>query len=80
MTISLDSDCRARVVAQMLFMRYTEHTAYRVENGVLLFSRKTGVTRWPYSFVSDKLIVSEAANEQHQYTRMDGGRRGSDTK
>ncbi|HEX7706453.1 MAG TPA: hypothetical protein VF701_08355 [Thermoanaerobaculia bacterium] len=70
MTLDLKSDCTARVVAQMLFMRYTEKPAYHVEPGALVFTREHGVTRWPYSFVSGKLLLQEAPSEQHEYSRV----------
>lgn len=69
MTLTFKCDCTARVVAQTLFMRYTEHVPYRVEDGVIIFTREVSEARWPYSFASQALVVSEAANEQHRYTR-----------
>lgn len=72
MILTFNCDCTARVVAQTLFMRYTEHVPYRVENGVIIFTRNTSDTRWRYSFLTQGLVVSEAANEQYRYTRSAG--------
>lgn len=76
MTVTLNCDCTARVVSQLLFMRHTEVALYRVENGTVVFTRERSETRWPFSLESDgAAIFSEAANESHQYTRAGARRR-----
>ena len=69
MSITFNCDCTARVVSQLLFMRYTEEVRYRIENGDVVFTREHSETRWPFSLEPGALVVREAADESHRYTR-----------
>ena len=71
MSLTLDCDCTARVVSQLLFFRYSEVVPYRIEDDELVFTREHSETRWPFSFNAKTLIVQEAPSESHRYRRIE---------
>lgn len=70
MTMALRCDCTSRVAVQLLFARYTEEGYYRIEDGTLVFTRPSSDTKWPFAFVNDRLVITEAPAEQFSYVRV----------
>lgn len=67
--LTLRADCTLSMRAQLLWMRFTETTRYRAEDGVLLFQQDRGVTKWPYRLDGGVLYLREAVNETDTYRR-----------
>src|SRR6185436_11676596 len=45
--LSLEPDCTSRMRIQLLWLRITESAGYHTADGVLIFERASGDTRWP---------------------------------
>ena len=67
--LSLEPDCTSRMRIQLLWLRITESAGYHTADGVLIFERASGDTRWPYEVAGNRLGLREARDETHSYTR-----------
>lgn len=74
MTMTLRCDCTSRVTSQLLFMRYTEESYYRIESGTIVFTRLNSETEWPIAFRSGQMVVTESPTEQYPYERVSSER------
>jgi hypothetical protein len=70
MTIELGLDCRYSTRISSLLGKFAERGEYRIEDGHLVFSRSNGETSWPYVLDGDRLRLTEAENEVHEYRRV----------
>ncbi len=67
--ITFADGCRYRTTARLLFMRSRENGNYRVEGDVIVFTRSSGETRWPYRLEGERLLLQESPEEKHVYER-----------
>jgi len=54
---------------QLLYARITDSGRYAATDGVVTFERRSGTTRWPYRMDAGRLVLQEAATEEHIYRR-----------
>jgi len=54
---------------QLAYARIRERGRYCAQDGVVVFDRGSGITRWPYRVRDARLELAEAADESHTYTR-----------
>lgn len=51
----------------LMFGRITEDGEFRTEDDRIVMSRSNSETVWPFRFDGDKLLLTEAADETHEY-------------
>jgi len=67
--VSFAADCQFTMRIQRLYARIRESGHYGVKDGVVIFERRSGTTRWPYRVDGVRLELQEAADERYVYER-----------
>lgn len=67
MVLTLGCDCRYTMRVSGLFGRINEDGEFRVDGVRIVMSRSKTESAWPYQFTGDDLLLTEAADETHEY-------------
>ena len=67
-------DCTFRAKANVLLVGVLESGTYEIDEDEIVFHRPSSVSRWPYRFEDNRLVLTEYEGEEHRYRQTESRR------